>query len=98
MSLIEMRMPKPGEAIGEAVLIEMYVPDGGQVTRGAPLYRIETEKVEMDIEAPVTGTVTCLVEIGIEYPVGTLLATIARSPWSRRAVRRSRPLTGRNST
>jgi len=69
-------MPKPGDAITEAVLLEFYVADGAVVAEGELLYRLETEKVELDISAPVGGTVTHVAEAGLEYPVGALLATI----------------------
>jgi hypothetical protein len=46
---------------------------------GVNLSRIETDKVEMDIDAPATGKVTYLVEIGRDSEVGTLIATIAES-------------------
>ena len=69
-------MPKPGEAITEAVLVEFYVADGATVVAGEPLYRLETDKVELDIPAPVSGRVTHVADVGLEYPVGSLVATI----------------------
>lgn len=69
-------MPKPGDAITEAVLLQRFVEDGGTVTQGGPLYLLETDKVEMQIDAPVSGTVTWKVELGGTYEVGTLLAEI----------------------
>ena len=69
-------MPKPGDAITEAVISEIHVGDGGQATEGAPLYSIETDKVEMDIDAPASGTVHWKVEVGGTYDVGELLAVI----------------------
>ena len=69
-------MPKPGDAITEAVLLEFYVADGAVVAEGELLYRLETEKVELDIPAPIGGTVTHVAEAGLEYSVGALLATI----------------------
>jgi pyruvate/2-oxoglutarate dehydrogenase complex dihydrolipoamide acyltransferase (E2) component len=69
-------MPKPGEAIDEAVLNEVHVADGGDVVEGAALYAIETDKVEMEIASPASGTVRWKVEVGGTYPVGELLAVI----------------------
>ena len=69
-------MPKPGDAITEAELTEIHVPEGGSVTEGDPLYQIATDKVEMDIEAPATGVVTWKVAVGATYDVGELLAEI----------------------
>lgn len=74
--MIEVRMPKPGDAITEAELTELYVEDGARVSEGDPLYQIATDKVEMDIEAPATGVVAWKVSAGDTYNVGELLAII----------------------
>ena len=73
----EIRIPKPGDAITEAVLAKVLVADGERVTEGEPLYELETDKVEMVIDAPWSGVVSWTVEVGATYPVGTLIATIA---------------------
>jgi 2-oxoglutarate dehydrogenase E2 component (dihydrolipoamide succinyltransferase) len=69
-------MPKPGDAITEATLAEIHVPDGGQASEGQPLYTIDTDKVEMEIDAPASGTVRWIAELGGTYDVGDLLAEI----------------------
>lgn len=74
--MIEIRMPKPGDAITEAELIRLHVADGDRVDEGDPLYQIATEKVEMDIEAPAAGVVAWKVKAGNTYDVGDLLAVI----------------------
>jgi pyruvate/2-oxoglutarate dehydrogenase complex dihydrolipoamide acyltransferase (E2) component len=74
--VIEVRMPKPGDAITEAELTELYVADGAQVSEGDPLYQIATDKVEMDIDAPATGVIAWKVAAGNTYDVGELLAVI----------------------
>jgi pyruvate/2-oxoglutarate dehydrogenase complex dihydrolipoamide acyltransferase (E2) component len=73
---MEVRMPKPGDAITEAELTELYVEDGAQVAEVDPLDQIATDKVEMDIEAPASGVVTWKVSAGETYNVGELLAMI----------------------
>ncbi len=72
----EIRIPKPGDAITEAVLAKVLVADGESVAEGEPLYELETDKVEMVIDAPWSGVVSWTVEVGATYPVGTLIATI----------------------
>jgi pyruvate/2-oxoglutarate dehydrogenase complex dihydrolipoamide acyltransferase (E2) component len=74
--VIEVRMPKPGDAITEAELTELYVADGARVSEGDLLYQIATDKVEMDIEAPATGVVAWKVGVGNAYDVGELIAVI----------------------
>lgn len=70
-------IPKLGTAMTEGVLAEWLVADGDRVEAGTPLYRLETEKVENDIEAPVGGVVTLLGEEEETYPIGTKIAEIA---------------------
>jgi len=72
----EVRMPKPGEAITEADLTDIYVADGQWVAEGDTLYAIATDKVEMEIPAPATGVVRWHVPAGQTYQVGDLLAKI----------------------
>ena len=74
--MTEVRMPKPGDAITEAVLLEIHVDEGTDAVAGAPLYTIETDKVEMEIESPASGTVRWQVAVGGTYEVGELLAVI----------------------
>lgn len=74
--MTEFRMPKPGDAITEAILLTVVVADGAHVDEGAPLYVLETDKVEMEIAAPCAGTVHWSAEEGETYEVGALLGTI----------------------
>jgi 2-oxoglutarate dehydrogenase E2 component (dihydrolipoamide succinyltransferase) len=74
--LNEVRMPKPGDAITEAILTEVHVADGETVSEGDLLYSIETDKVDMEIDAPASGTVRWHAEVGATYDVGELLAVI----------------------
>lgn len=76
MSAVQVRIPKLGMSMQEGRLTERLVPDGGQASNEAPLYVLETEKVEQEINAPVTGTVRWLVEEDEDYEVGTLVAEI----------------------
>lgn len=69
-------MPKPGDAVTEATLTEIHVVDGGPVAEGALLYTVETDKVDLDIDSPASGTVRWHAEVGGTYDVGTLLAVI----------------------
>ena len=74
--MTEIRMPKPGEAIEEGILSEILVPDGGSVSEGQELFAVETDKVEMVLDSPATGTVRWHAQVGETYAVGTLLAVI----------------------
>ena len=74
--MIEIRIPKPGDAIVEGTIARWLAPDGARVDEGQPLYLLETEKVELEIEAPVAGVLRHVGAEGETYPVGALVATI----------------------
>ena len=76
MADVEVCVPKLGMAMTEATLVAWYVADGDKVEQGQPLYSLETDKVEMDVEAPTTGIVRHLGEPGDTYAVGVAIATI----------------------
>lgn len=53
----EIYLLKVGMTMTEGVVDEWYVSDGAEVKAGEPLYRLETEKVNMDVEAEYDGVV-----------------------------------------
>ncbi|MGH9005261.1 MAG: biotin/lipoyl-containing protein [Acidimicrobiia bacterium] len=69
-------IPRLGMTMTEATLLEWVVPDGAAVTAGEVLYRLETDKVETDCEAPASGTVRQTIEPGGVHPVGTVIGSI----------------------
>ena len=73
---MEIRIPKPGDAIVEGTIARWLAADGAQVREGQSLYLLETEKVELEIEAPVSGVLRHVGAEGQTYPVGALIATI----------------------
>jgi 2-oxoglutarate dehydrogenase E2 component (dihydrolipoamide succinyltransferase) len=46
-----------GDTVDEVVVLEWLVAVGDRVAAGDPLVRVETDKVEVDVEAPVAGVV-----------------------------------------
>ena len=61
----EIYLVKVGMSMTEGIVEEWYVPDGGTVAVGQLLYRLETEKVNLDVDAEVAGTVKHLVAEGV---------------------------------
>ncbi len=57
----EIYMMKLGMTMTEGTVAEWHIPDGGEVKLGEDLYRLETEKVEMEVEAEAAGIVRHLV-------------------------------------
>lgn len=69
-------IPKLGVSMTEGTLVQWMVSDGQRVEAGDVLYRLETDKVENDIEAPVAGVVHLTGVEGETYQVGTQIGTI----------------------
>lgn len=78
--MIEIRIPKTGDAVEEGTLVEWLVEDGARVKAGDAIYSLETDKVEMEIEAPCAGILSRVGVAGEVYPVGELIATIREDP------------------
>ena len=72
----EIYLVKVGMTMTEGVVDEWYVEDGGRVELGEPVYRLETEKVNMDVESDVTGTVRHLVDAGTTLEPGDVVGWI----------------------
>jgi pyruvate dehydrogenase E2 component (dihydrolipoyllysine-residue acetyltransferase) len=73
----EVVMPRMGETVDEGTVNVWHKEQGEQVTEGEPLLEIGTDKVDTDIPAPVTGTLTQIKVAADEtVPVGTVLAVI----------------------
>jgi len=75
-SRVPVRMPKLSLAISEAGLVEWLVEEGAVVREGQPLYVVETDKVETEVEAAASGVIHRGAEAGQIYPVGTELGSI----------------------
>jgi pyruvate/2-oxoglutarate dehydrogenase complex dihydrolipoamide acyltransferase (E2) component len=71
-----LNIPKLGVSMTEGTLVEWLAGDGEAVSAGQVIYRLETDKVENDIEAPVSGV---LRHVGVEgeiYEVGANIGAI----------------------
>jgi len=72
----EVLLVKAGMTMTEGSVAEWYVPDGGTVEKGQPLYRMETEKIELEVEADGSGVVRHVVAAGATLEPGGLIAYI----------------------
>ena len=73
---VPINIPKLGVSMSDGTLVEWLVQDGEQVTEGQVLYRIETDKVENDVESPATGVIRITGEEGETYDVGVSIGEI----------------------
>lgn len=69
-------IPKLGFSMTEGTLVEWLVADGETVSEGQIIYRLETDKVENDIESPAAGVIHITGEEGEVYDVGTPIGEI----------------------
>ncbi|HEX7190613.1 MAG TPA: dihydrolipoamide acetyltransferase family protein [Thermoanaerobaculia bacterium] len=87
----EIIMPKVGDAMTEGKVVRWYKQSGDKVTKGEPVLEIETDKVNLDLEAEADGTLGDVrAKEGQMVPVGETLAQIlapgeSAAPASRRS-------------
>jgi pyruvate/2-oxoglutarate dehydrogenase complex dihydrolipoamide acyltransferase (E2) component len=73
---VPINIPKLGVSMSEGTLIEWLVPDGATVTEGQEIYRLETDKVENDVESPASGVIRITGIEGEIYSVGDPIGEI----------------------
>ena len=71
-----LRIPQAGAAMEEGTIIEWVVADGSAVAAGQVVYRLDTDKTELDVEAPVAGVLRITGAEGATYPVGAEVGSI----------------------
>jgi pyruvate dehydrogenase E2 component (dihydrolipoamide acetyltransferase) len=72
----EIYLVKVGMTMTEGMVEEWYVPDGGRVEKGQLLYRLETEKVNLDVDADASGIVRHGVAVGVMMKPGDVIGLI----------------------
>jgi pyruvate/2-oxoglutarate dehydrogenase complex dihydrolipoamide acyltransferase (E2) component len=70
------RIPRTSVAVSEATLLGFVVPDGEMVNEGEPLFLIETEKVETEVDAGASGRVHWTGTVDTVYDIGSGIGTI----------------------
>ena len=73
---MEIRIPAVGESIHEALLAAWRVADGAAVRQGEVLCDLETDKVNVELTAELSGTVQIAVPAGQTLPVGAVIGAI----------------------
>ena len=73
--MIEVIMPKLGLTMEEGTIIHWLKREGEEVEKGEPLFEVQTDKVNMEVEAPASGTLgKILVPEGDTVPVVQVIA------------------------
>ncbi|HEX3361518.1 MAG TPA: 2-oxo acid dehydrogenase subunit E2, partial [Solirubrobacterales bacterium] len=75
---VQITMPEMGESVTEGIILEWHVAVGDFVNEGDTVVEVSTDKVDAEVPAPTSGTITALVaEVDDEVPVGSALAEMA---------------------
>lgn len=73
----EIIVPPMGESITEATVARWLKKEGDAVTEDDPLVELETDKVTLEVGAPITGTLSdILIKQGEAVEIGTLLGHV----------------------
>ena len=72
----EIYLVKVGMSMTEGMVAEWFIPDGGSVKKGELVYALETEKVNLDVDAEYDGTVKHLVDVGVMLKPGDVVGYI----------------------
>jgi pyruvate/2-oxoglutarate dehydrogenase complex dihydrolipoamide acyltransferase (E2) component len=76
---VDVFLPKTGVYMDDVTLLEWRVAEGGYVEEGQPVLLMETEKVEVEVEAEASGWLHRIVEPEATLPIGTVVGVIAAS-------------------
>ncbi|TMQ69166.1 MAG: 2-oxo acid dehydrogenase subunit E2 [Candidatus Eisenbacteria bacterium] len=73
----EVKLPDIGEGVAEGEIVRWLVKPGDAVKEDQPLVEVMTDKANVEIPAPRTGTIAALLaEEGQVVPVGAVIVTI----------------------
>jgi pyruvate/2-oxoglutarate dehydrogenase complex dihydrolipoamide acyltransferase (E2) component len=74
---MDITLPKWGMTMQEAVISEWLVAVGDTVTEGQPIVRVESDKVDAEVESPGAGTLAeIVVPDGETAEVGAVLGRL----------------------
>ena len=75
---VDIKVPSLGESVTEATIARWYKSIGDSVSIDEPLLELETDKVTLEVPAPVSGQLTDIkVKDGDTVEVGAILGVIA---------------------
>ena len=74
---VEIKVPTLGESVSEATVGKWFKKPGDAIKVDEPIVELETDKVSIEVNAPVSGAlVEILFSEGTDVEVGALLGTI----------------------
>ncbi|MGV4412992.1 2-oxoglutarate dehydrogenase complex dihydrolipoyllysine-residue succinyltransferase [Chryseobacterium sp. T1] len=79
MSILEMKVPSPGESITEVEIATWLVKDGDYVEKDQPIAEVDSDKATLELPAEESGIITLKAEEGDVVQVGQVVCLIDRS-------------------
>ena len=72
----DVKLPRLGQGMESGVMVRWLKSEGDSVSKGEPLYELDTDKVTQEVEAEVDGTLQRIVVAEGEVEVGATVAVI----------------------
>ena len=79
MSVLEMKVPSPGESISEVEIAQWLVTDGEYVEKDQAIAEVDSDKATLELPAEQSGTITLKAEEGDAVAVGAVVCLIDTS-------------------
>lgn len=79
MSVLEMKVPSPGESISEVEIATWLVEDGDYVEKDQAIAEVDSDKATLELPAEAAGTITLQAEEGDAVEVGAVVCLIDTS-------------------
>ena len=79
MSVLEMKVPSPGESITEVEIAAWLVQDGDYVEKDQPIAEVDSDKATLELPAEESGIITLKAEEGDAVNVGEVVCLIDMS-------------------
>lgn len=76
----EVKLPQLGQSVEEASIVQWFKKEGDTVEEGEPLFSVQTDKAEIECEAPASGVLRkIIIEPDVFVPVLTVVALIGEA-------------------
>src|SRR5690606_7751034 len=79
MSVLEMKVPSPGESITEVEIATWLVQDGDYVEKDQAIAEVDSDKATLELPAEASGIITLKAEEGDAVAVGEVVCLIDTS-------------------
>ena len=75
----EVKLPRLGQGMESGTIVKWLKSEGDEVSKGEPLYELDTDKVTQEVEAEAAGVLLKIAVAEGEVPVGTTIAFIGEA-------------------